>query len=166
MENFTTNDVYLQQIRNRSDIVNIQEHWLFTFEKHKLIDFCSDNGFNCLIKCCDEFEPISPKIRTRGHGGSGILWKKYLDPFVTKLDDGCERICAIQVESTNKPLCIISAYMPTSGGTQSDNQYRTCLDELSEIVTKYDFCNILLAGDLNASFNRLKPTARDKLFYK
>jgi hypothetical protein len=46
----------------------------------------------------------------------------------------------------------------------SDDLYRKCLDELSEIVAKYDFCNIVLAGDLNASFIRPKPTIIDQLF--
>jgi hypothetical protein len=72
VENFSSNAVYLQQILNRSDIVSIQEHWLFTFEKQKLN--------TCFLKCCDEMEPISPKIRTRGFGGSGILCRKSLDP--------------------------------------------------------------------------------------
>jgi hypothetical protein len=128
--------------------VSIQEHWLFTFEKQKLIDYCLENNYTCFLKCCDEMEPISPKIRTRGFGGSGILslnvdivaylcnivspvfgaedsgmmvdsvfaslkcdemepispkirtrgfggsgilWRKSLDPFVTKLSDGCVR---------------------------------------------------------------------------
>jgi hypothetical protein len=54
--------------------------------------------------------------------------------------------------------------MSTNNGNHSDDLYRKCLDELSEIVAKYDFCNIVLTGDLNASFIRPKPTVRDKLF--
>ena len=111
-------------------------------------------------------EPISPKSRTRGFGGSGILWRKSLDPFATKLSDGCERICAIKIDCEDISIGIISAYMPTNNGNHSNDLYRKCLDELSEIVAKYDFCNIVLAGDLNASFIRPKPTVRDKLFMK
>jgi hypothetical protein len=54
--------------------------------------------------------------------------------------------------------------MSTNNCNHSDDLYRKCLDELSEIVAKYDFCNIVLAGDLNASFIRPKPTVIDKLF--
>jgi hypothetical protein len=34
--------------------VSIQEHWLFTFEKQKLIDYCLENNYICFLKCCDE----------------------------------------------------------------------------------------------------------------
>jgi hypothetical protein len=59
------------------------------------IDYCLENNYICFLKCCDEMEPISLKIRTRGFGGSGIQWRKSLDPFLTKLSDVCERMCNI-----------------------------------------------------------------------
>ena len=71
---------------------------------------------------------------------------------------------AIKIDCEDISICIISAYMPTNNGNHSDDLYRKCLDELSEIVAKYDFCNIELAGDLNASFIRPKPTVINKPF--
>lgn len=142
----------------------MQEHWLFSFEKSKLTDCGLENGFNSHVKCCDEFEPISAKQRTRGWGGCAILWKNYLDPFIEKVTDGSERICVILLHSLVKTLCIIAVYMPTSGGTSSNNIYREHLDEINEIVQKYHYCDIILIGDMNASFNRSKQTTRDRIF--
>jgi hypothetical protein len=42
IEGFHGNQVYLQTLSNRADILLLQEHWLHTFEKHKLDDFLPD----------------------------------------------------------------------------------------------------------------------------
>jgi hypothetical protein len=49
---FHGNQVYLQTLANRADILLLQEHWLHTFEKHKLDDFLPD--YVCLTKCFDD----------------------------------------------------------------------------------------------------------------
>jgi hypothetical protein len=36
IEGFHGNQVYLQTLANGADILLLQEHWLHTFEKHKL----------------------------------------------------------------------------------------------------------------------------------
>jgi hypothetical protein len=180
--------------------VSIQEHWLFTtFEKQKLIDFCLENNYTYFLKCCDEMEPISPKIRTRGFGGSGILWRKSLDPFVARLSDGCERICAIKTMLQKSYFATISESSSRHFLYKSSLWLQLFVDIYAEIIQiglssqsiliaqilsqpslslatkgskdflhrippKYDFCNIVLAGDLNASFIRPKPTVIDKLF--
>jgi hypothetical protein len=52
IEGFHGNQVYLQTLSNRADILLLQEHWLHTFEKHKLDDFLPD--YVCLTKCFDD----------------------------------------------------------------------------------------------------------------
>jgi hypothetical protein len=108
--------MYFLDILKRSDIVYVQEHWLFTFDKSKLIDCGVENGLKCYVKCCDEFEPVSAKQKNRGWGGCRILWKDNLDPYIEKFSDGSERICVISIHLSKKTICIIAAYMPTTGG--------------------------------------------------
>jgi hypothetical protein len=51
-------------------------------------------------------------LMTRGFGGSGILCRKSLDPFATKLSDGCEIICAIKIDCEDTTLNVdIVAYL-------------------------------------------------------
>ena len=54
--------------------------------------------------------------------------------------------------------------MPTTGSKTNDIQYDACLDEIREIMNKYNNCKFVLMGDMNASYSRNKPTTRDKTF--
>lgn len=53
--------------------------------------------------------------------------------------------------------------MPCRGTKTSESDFIETLDEISEIVCKYEqSCNILLAGDLNAALLKDAPNSRDK----
>ena len=62
IENLNTNRVLLSQLLQKNDIVCIQEHWLFSFEKSVLEEFAQSCGFLTMIKCSDENEPIGQKL--------------------------------------------------------------------------------------------------------
>jgi hypothetical protein len=57
----TPNNVYLSTLLGTIDIIAIQEHWLFKFEKSKLHEFAENYKFSCFIKSVDENYPISVK---------------------------------------------------------------------------------------------------------
>ncbi|VDH99699.1 Hypothetical predicted protein [Mytilus galloprovincialis] len=100
------------------DILAIQEHWLWSFEKSKLETFAAERDFCTTIKCTDEYDPISNRQRMRGWGGCGILWRAHLDQFVKIHDDGNERICVITLDTKPKPICIVAVYMPCTGSKE------------------------------------------------
>ena len=138
-ESFSTNYMYFLDILKRSDIVCVQEHWLFTFDKSKLIDCGMENGFQCYVKCCDEFELDQFRQNKELEGGCGILWKDKLDPYIEKFSGGSERICVILIHLPKKTTCIIAAYMPTTGLKPSNDLYKKYLDEIGEIVQKFNY---------------------------
>ncbi|CAC5394927.1 unnamed protein product [Mytilus coruscus] len=85
VENFTTNALYLSELLGNVDILAIQEHWLWSFEKsklEKLETFAADRAFSTSLECTDEYDPISNRQRIRGWGGCDILWRSHLDQFV------------------------------------------------------------------------------------
>ena len=113
IENFNTNMVFLETLLKDFQIIALQEHWLYGFEKGKLIDFCEKHGFSLMIKSTDDNDPLTPLQRPRGKGGVAILRSKRLDQYVTTLvNDGGNHICAIQVESLQGSLTIINCYLP------------------------------------------------------
>ena len=48
-------------------------------------------------------------------------------------------------------ICIINVYMPANGSPDFKEQYPDHLDQLNEIVNKYQETHILIGGDINAS---------------
>ena len=55
--------------------------------------------------------------------------------------------------------------MPTEGSDNKDANYGSLLDEVYDVTTKYaSSSTILRAGDINATFNRAKPTRNDLKF--
>jgi hypothetical protein len=82
IEGFPGNQVYLQTLSNRADILLLQEHWLHTFEKHKLDDFlpdyvCLTPYFDRLLSGVRWYDWRAPvRCLSRIFGGRG--WNKKL----------------------------------------------------------------------------------------
>ena len=164
IENFNTNKLFLETLLIQFEIVCIQEHWLYNFEKHKLELFCHEHGFDCFLKCSDDADPLSPLQHPRGKSGTGILWNKDISKNIERLPDGSDKICAIMCNTSKYGLvCIINVYLPCRGYKNSDDRFADCLEELKEIVTKYSgSAHIILLGDFNASLHRDKSLLCDR----
>ena len=165
MKNFYANNAYLLEMTEKVDIICIQEHWLFDFEKCKLESF---NGCHSIVKCVDRNDPISPYQRVRGYGGSAIMWKDKLHKYITSTDEGRNRLAIIIIHQNQlQPICIISAYMPSKGNKTYNSEYMETLDQIEEVLIKYgNTHHILLCGDMNASLHSDTPDHRDRIFGK
>ena len=70
------------------------------------------------------------------------------------LPNGGKRLICIRINAL-KSLIVICVYMPTRGGNMSLDDYKSVLDELREIIEKYQHTSdIIIRGDLNASLHR------------
>ena len=163
-KNFNTNLVFLETLLNDYQIVAVQEHWLYGFEKGKLIDFCEKQWFSTMIKSSDDNDPLTPLQRPRGKGGVALLLSKCLDKHVTILDqEGGTRVCVIQVETHAGPVTTINCYLPCRGNKEADRDFMNVTDDVREIVVTYkQSSDIILLGDMNASMFRDPPLPRDK----
>ena len=93
------------------------------------------------------------------------LWTKQLDHAITPMPDGSTRVVVVHIVTENNPIVLINTYMPTEGSHDKQSSYEDLLDEVHEITQKYQStCDIIWAGDHNASFYRKKPTTNDRLF--
>ena len=85
----------------------------------------------------------------RGYGGVGILWKKDIDHLVTIVPNSGNRIQCITIRA-EKPVLLVSVYMPCRGVTDNFEAFSDCLDQLTEIILKYgNTHNIILGDDFN-----------------
>ena len=72
-EGIMTNTAYIQHLieLHSPDIICLQEHWLFNFEKSNLANLHPEYDYTA--KYVDDADKIPPTQRPRGYGGVSIL---------------------------------------------------------------------------------------------
>ena len=108
--------MYLSELQKTADILCVQEHWLYEFQKHTLSTVLSD--MDVAIRCSDSVEDIQNFNLPREKDGVAISWEKQYSHLIDELPDGNERIFTIAMKHPIN-LCIISAYMPTNNSSDS-----------------------------------------------
>ncbi|CAC5406055.1 unnamed protein product [Mytilus coruscus] len=127
IEGVKGNSAYLSDLSKEQDIICLQEHWLWSFELQKLDEKLTDY-IKVFGRSHDCNEPITNYKIPRGRAGVAIVWPKKFDKVISKLDDGNERIIAIEIMSVPKPTCLINAYMPTNAAQSLDEYKREILE--------------------------------------
>ena len=142
---------YVNELFMLSDILLLQETWLYKFEH---------SNFNKIIPNC-QFHAISSmdeaEIQRRGRpfGGCAILWKRNLKLKITPVNSTSPRICAVEVNSEQIKVLLITVYMPNDNDLNGNNDlYGDILSEISSIICNYEH-DIIISGDLNVDFNRI-----------
>ena len=152
IQNAKSNDLYLKQTLKRCDILCVQEHWLFSFEKDILMNISKNHEYRA--KCVDEETETESIICGRGYGGVATFWRKSIDHAIKYYNDGNERINVITVNIKEQPLCIISVYMPSENSNR-DEKYKDTMAQLEEIIDKFAVDHqIMICGDFNASVHQ------------
>ena len=161
VNNLNANLPAVQKALKFTDVLAVQERWMFNFEQQKIGQL--DVAFSCAAKSVDDEDPISLFQCPRGYGGVAILWRKIIDDEENLLPDGSSSIICLELKTNRKKICIISLYMPSRGRPESEADSQDALDEINEIIEKYHHSHsIILMGDLNASLNRESPYPRGK----
>ena len=151
----------------QSHIIVVQEHWLYSYEKRNMSDFCAEQGFSVALKSVDDDDPLLPTCRPRGKGGVGFMWSRELDSLVEIVHDGDSRMLVMLLRAQECSICMINVYMPCRGLSNSESDFRDTLDQVQEVISKY--CNaysVILRGDLNASLTREVHNSRDSILRK
>lgn len=153
-KNCKTSAATISELAKKYDIILLQEHWLFEFQ----IDLLNEIDLNLCStgKGVDKYNPIQPSQIPRGYGGVGILWNKEIDYMVKSLPDGNERFQCIELSPVNtKPLLISSVYLPTRGYKDSIQTFRESIDQMYEIVQKFQSTHTLIfGGDFNEDLRK------------
>ena len=139
---------YLQVLYNTSDIILIQEHWLWPFKLHSLSSLLS--GFTGHGLCDRRLNETSELLR--GCGGIAILWKKSIAAHPIHLNIDNDRICGIEPPLENhiiKKLLVFNIYFPST-----DTEYSTftqCVLDLEAVLNMHSDVGsaVVIAGDFN-----------------
>ena len=141
-----------------NEIVCLQEHWLWDFEKHWFRNEIPN--FGSFIRCnsCDSNDTISNFSIPRGRAGVAILGNETLTDSISRLEVRNERVIAIEINCSIK-LCIIHVYLSTNK-LGSEYGYRECLDVVHDIIQRYEASHTIVpCGNLNGS---LLPSRNNK----
>ena len=61
IDNIKANYTYVNELMETCDLLCVQEHWLYSFEKSLMSELIPD--VKLVIKCFDENDPIPPSHR-------------------------------------------------------------------------------------------------------
>ena len=112
------------------------------------------------MKCYDDSFPVLPKVKTRGHAGTAVIWKNELDHLVDPISDGSDRIQAVSLMGNYGPLLILNTYMPTLSAANACHD--DVLAEVAEISSKCNDHEILWMRDINGDPIRKSLSSNDK----
>ncbi len=162
VKNIKSNTVGVQDVLEKSDVLLMQEHWLFTHELSALKRIKKE--FDTHSKAVDMECIIMPTQKPRGYGGSAVLFSTSIK--TRKLQEGSDRITCVELPDSFPPLILCSVYMPAKGLKKRDEEYQGVLNELLVILETYSSSHaVLMGGDWNASF--LHPSdGRDRMLIK
>ena len=130
------------------DLVCLQEHWFYAFEKHDIDKLLP--AWKATVRCVDDENPISPISRPKGYGGTATLWKPWLHPFIRKPKEGNDRILPILIDHPSVKMCIINVYLPSGTSADSILIHEADLCQIKFIMNKYSDYEQVIIGDMNA----------------
>ena len=116
------------------------------------------NDYCWTLSSADQFDPELPLLKPKAFGGTMILWKEELDPFITVVPTSSTAFSAILFHPTaSVTTAHFSVYLPTSG------REREFFEEISKlsltidsIMNTHPDAIIYLRGDFNVSSSNTK----------
>ena len=137
------------------DVMLLQEHWLYEshLSKLKLLG----GGVNSTAKSgMDE----SIYRQGRPYGGCAIVWKPSIAFKIVPLMCVSSRLCAIQMNvEDNCAILVINVYMPCDTQREDDSYYKfvEVMNEIEQLIHRYNPSHVILGGDLNTDLSRNSP---------
>ena len=159
VKNLETNSQYVFKLLRSSDILCLQETWLFNFQLSRLDEL--HKNFEGFGKSVDDNDPIPPTQKPRGYGGVATLFRKSMNLKVRKCPDGGSRIVVTEIVS-DPLLCIINVYLPCRN-SKATEAFEDILLELQEVLDKYTCTHaVILLGNMNSSLLNRGANVQDK----
>ena len=139
------------------DLISLSEPQMFSCDLSRFVDYFNTK-YTINLNSPDLFDPDLPLLKSKAWGGTMMLWKKSLDPFI--VTHPCST-SAIQAIIFHPPRCKASVhicvYLPTSG---RENEFVAELSKLSSILHElslaYEDTPIYIRGDFNVNDNNVK----------
>ena len=136
---------YLRQLLGACDILAVSEHWLHSNRLGILDDITVTHNVFARASRASEAANYGSN---RGQGGVALFWRKDLAGISVVSDVTHDRVCIIRLQTPQGGIFnLISVYFPAQG---CDEDLRTCLDEIAEIVESREAnSHCIIMGDCN-----------------
>ena len=126
---------YVKEVFLKCDIMLLQETWLYNFEHTNFTHIIPNSQFHA-ISSMDE---TNIQRKGRPFGGCAILWKKNITVSITPVNTTSPRICAVEVNSKQCKVLIVTVYMP------NDNDNHELYGDVLSEVSSYVIMNTMLS---------------------
>lgn len=135
----------IRQICGYADIIALQETWLFPHDLPYLSSLHEEFG-STGTSAVDTSKGI---LKGRPNGGVALLWRKAVFKCVSVVPCSNPRIAAIRVATNDRPVLVVSVYMPTDS---SENllEFTDCLSTVNAIIDEVNVESVFILGDFNA----------------
>ena len=110
-------------------------------------------SFSSSLNSQDLYDPDLPLRTARSFGGTMIMWKIDLDPYVTIHPVSCTSFLPLIFNHPDHPVTIhIAVYLPTAGrDCEFGEDFAGLNNCISELHEKYPEANLYLRGDFNVN---------------
>ena len=138
----------IQMLCSNSDVVFLQEHWLFPADLSSLNSIHSE-FMSFGISSMNMSDGI---LMGRPYGGVAVLWRKHLTPRVQPVtfDD---RIVGLEYTIDNIKMLLLGVYFPYNS-EHNFEEFIFCLGKIRTIVEEFDSPYVYVFGDLNADVEK------------
>jgi len=145
IQNFKTNNLWLQQFNLQYDMILLQETWLFNYESNLI-----ENSFRD-YKCVSASSMPNYRngVKGRPYGGTAILVKKQFENSIKEVDSSDPRLLSILLDTKKGKLLVINVYLPCNS-FQNDDLITEYFGAIESRISKSD-CMVIVMGDFNVS---------------
>ena len=147
---------YIKKIFESTDILLVQEHWLFDFE---------DNVFHNVLPNCQFVSKSGMSddliLTGRPYGGVAIIWKRSCPLKFDQIETTSKRLCAVRVTGANTNFVLLNVYMPCNG---NDDEFFNVLCEMNAICNTFVQLDVIIGGDFNCEVT--SRNLRASMFYE
>ena len=142
LHGFRQGSGYLGNLCCNSDVILIQEHWLASFDLHKLDSEC-DNMVCYSSSAMDNAISQAP-LRGRPFGGVAAYVKHELAPCI-RLIIAADRYIIIRIGD----VLVVNVYLPCGSDESVQECYMECLANIANDISDTEFSHIIIGGDFN-----------------
>jgi len=128
-------------LQNDLDIIFVQETWLQPFENNIVSDLLSDYDGHS-ISAMESGKPVCG----RPYGGTAILWKKTLGPYISIANNDDPRLPCMVPSCCDEKIVLLNCYLPTADAPLKQSEYFTKIVLLFELS---EASKIICAGNFN-----------------
>ena len=135
----------IQKLCEHSDVVFLQEHWLFPDDLSTLNNIHNDFVSFAL----SSMDPSSELLTGRPFGGVAVLWRKSLAPFFRPISFDDDRIIGLEFNRGGVRMLFLGVYLPYCSH-QNFDRFVYYLAKLKSIIDDFETPHVCVLGDFNA----------------